>query len=91
MRATLYNSAAKRQTVSLTVNADLFAKVRAAGINASRVAEDALAAALALREAERLRGEMRQDLEAMDAYVEKHGDFAAMMREHYENEADGDR
>ena len=91
MRASLYNTKAKRQTVSLTVNSDLFAKARAAGINASRVAEDALATALAAREAARIRDEIRQDLEAMDAYVEKHGDFAAMMRAHYEAEADGDR
>jgi post-segregation antitoxin (ccd killing protein) len=34
---------AARQTVSLTINSGLFARVKALGINASRVAEQALA------------------------------------------------
>ena len=38
--------------------------------------------------AERIRYEMRQDLEAIDAYVARHGDFAAMAREHYAGRPD---
>jgi post-segregation antitoxin (ccd killing protein) len=85
----LYDRNAKRQTVSLTVNADLFAKVKRAGINASRVAESALAEALAALERERIGAEIRQDLAAADAYAAKHGSFADMVREHYAAEDDG--
>lgn len=49
MRQRLYDPKAKKQTVSLTINADLVAKLKSAGVNASQVAEDALADALAKR------------------------------------------
>jgi post-segregation antitoxin (ccd killing protein) len=83
MRASPYDVDARRRTVSLTLNADLCAKAKAAGINLSRVAEEALANALALRVAERLRAEILRDLAAHDAFVEEHGSFASMVREHY--------
>jgi hypothetical protein len=35
------------------------------------------------RKAEQLRAEIRQDLEAVDAYMAKHGSFAEMVRQHY--------
>jgi hypothetical protein len=38
--SSLFDQNARRRTVSLTVNDDLYAKARAAGINASRVAEE---------------------------------------------------
>ena len=41
-----YDLAARKRTVSLTLNSDLYAKVRAAGMNASRIAEAALVQAL---------------------------------------------
>jgi post-segregation antitoxin (ccd killing protein) len=37
---------APKQTVSLTINSDLIARIKSLGINASRVAETALAAEL---------------------------------------------
>lgn len=71
---------APRQTVSLTINADLFARVKSLGINASRIAEEALA-----RELERLRraqieAEVRGEIAAINAYEEKHGSFSAGLR-----------
>ncbi len=84
----LYDAAARRRTVSLTLNADLCAKAKEAGINLSRVAEAALAQALLLRMTERMRTEIQRDLAAHDAFVEQHGSFARMVREHYA--ADGD-
>ncbi len=83
MRATLYDVDARRRTVSLTLNADLCAKAKAAGINLSRIAEEALANALAGRVAERVKAEIRRDLDAHDAFVREHGSFAGMVREHY--------
>jgi len=83
VRMSLYDAHARKRTVSLTLNADLCAKARDAGINLSKVAEEALAQALSLRMAERLRAEIQRDLAAHDAFVERHGSFAAMVREHY--------
>jgi antitoxin CcdA len=74
---------AAKQTVSLTINSDLYAQAKKLGINASQVAEEALAQQVARRKAEQLRAEIRQDLEAMNAYIDKHGSFAEMVREHY--------
>lgn len=82
-RAATYNLKAPKQTVSLTLNSDLYAQAKGLGINASQVAEEALAAELARRHAERVRAEIRADLEAADAYAAKHGSFADMVREHY--------
>ena len=47
MRNSLYDAGARKRTVSLTLNADLYAKAKGAGINVSKVAEAALAQALA--------------------------------------------
>jgi len=88
MRSTLFDPQARKNTVSLSVNSDLFAKVKRAGINASRIAEEALARALAEHEAERVKAEIRQDLAACDAYTAENGSFAEMVRAHYAPEAD---
>jgi antitoxin CcdA len=83
VREPAYAIDAPKQTVSLTINSDLMARVKAMGINASRVAEEGLA-----QEVERLRraeieAEVRQDLAAIEAYEQKHGNFADHVREHY--------
>jgi post-segregation antitoxin (ccd killing protein) len=74
--------------VSLTINSDLYAQAKQLGINASQVAEDALAAEVARRTAEALRAEIAQDLEAISAYEEKHGSFAEMARDHYRSRSE---
>jgi post-segregation antitoxin (ccd killing protein) len=89
MRGPLYDAGARKRTVSLTLNADLCAKAKDAGINLSRVAEEALANALALRLAKQIKADIQRDLRAHDAFVEAHGSFAEMVREHYAT-ADGD-
>jgi hypothetical protein len=48
-----------------------------------KVAEEALAQALAQRLVEQARADIRQDLAALSAFVEAHGSFAEMVREHY--------
>jgi post-segregation antitoxin (ccd killing protein) len=50
-----HDVAAKKRTVSLTLNSDLYARARAAGMNVSSIAEAALAQAVRAREAEALR------------------------------------
>jgi antitoxin CcdA len=81
MRSPLFDPKAKKRTVTVTLNGDLYAKVKVQGINASQVAEAALAKALALRLTKKVRAEIEQDLAAYNAYVEKHGSPAEMLRE----------
>jgi len=83
-----YDVKAAKQTVSLTINSDLYAQAKKLGINASQVAEEALAQLVARRKAERLKAEIRQDLEAVNSYMAKHGSFAEMVREHYRGDED---
>ena len=83
MRDLPYDPAARKRTVSLTLNADLHAKAKGAGINLSKVAEEALAQALTQHLAEQARADIVQDLKALNAFVETHGSFAEMVREHY--------
>jgi post-segregation antitoxin (ccd killing protein) len=82
MRRPRYDSSAPKQTVSLTVNSDLYAKAKSLGINASRVAEQALAEAYAARADELLKVQIAQELRALDAFAETHGSFPALAREH---------
>ena len=88
MRNPPYDVKAAKQTVSLTINSDLYAQAKKLGINASQVAEEALAQQVARREAERLKAEIRQDLEAVNSYMAKHGSFAEMVRQHYHGDED---
>jgi post-segregation antitoxin (ccd killing protein) len=84
MRDPLYEPKAPKQTVSLSVNSDLYAKAKSVGINASRVAEEALAREYAVRRSEAITAELRQDLAAVDSYAEQHGSFADFVRDHYD-------
>jgi antitoxin CcdA len=79
---------AAKQTVSLTINSDVYAQAKKLGINASQVAEEALIQQVARRKAEQLQAEIRQDLEAANAYMAKHGSFAEMVREHYRDDTE---
>jgi post-segregation antitoxin (ccd killing protein) len=86
MRDPLFDPKATKQTVSITLNSDLYAKAKSIGINASKVAEEALAHEYAQQRSEVLAAELRQDLAAIDRYAEEHGSFADLVREHYERE-----
>ncbi len=73
MSEILFDPAARRGTVSLTINADLLDKAKAAGINASRMAEAGLEQALREHRRAQLRRECVQDLRTWEDYVDKHG------------------
>jgi antitoxin CcdA len=88
VRTELYDRKAAKQTVSLTLNSDLYAQAKRLGINASQVAEEALAQEVARHRAEQLKAEIRRDIQALDAYEAKHGSFADMVREHYQSADD---
>ncbi len=82
MRKPPFDPSAKKRTVSLTLNADLYVKAKAEGINASHVAEEALAQALKARLLEKMRAEIGKDMAAYNAYIEKHGSPAEMLRDY---------
>ena len=82
----LFDPKAAKQTVSITLNSDLYAKAKSVGINASKVAEQALAAEYSERRREALRAEVQKDLAAAERYAEQHGSFADLVREHYERD-----
>ncbi len=84
MRDTPYALKAPKQTVSVTVNSDLYVKAKQAGINVSQVAEQAVADAYSKKLAEVVAAEIRQDLAALDEYAARHGDFAELARTHYD-------
>lgn len=79
----MYDPSARKRTVSLTLNADLYVQARKAGINLSQVAEEAIAQALAQRLAKQAAAEIREDLDAYNKFVAEHGSFAEMAREYY--------
>jgi len=82
VRDPLFEPKAAKQTVSITLNSDLYAKAKSLGINTSRVAEEALAQEYAQRRSEALIAELRQDLAAVESYAAQHGSFADLVREH---------
>jgi len=86
MRDPLFEPKAVKQTVSITVNSDLYAKAKSLGINASKVAEEALATKYAELHSAALIAELRQGLAAVQSYADQHGSFAELVREHYERE-----
>ncbi len=86
MRDPLFDPKAAKQTVSITLNSDLYAKAKSLGINTSRVAEEALATKYDELRSEALIAELRHGLAAVESYADQHGSFQELMREHYERD-----
>jgi antitoxin CcdA len=86
MRNPLFEPKAPKQTVSITLNSDLYAKAKSMGINASKVAEEALAHEYSVRLREALRAEIRDELAALERYEAEHGSFPELVRAHYERD-----
>jgi antitoxin CcdA len=84
MRNEPFDRAAKKRTVSVTLNSDLFAKAKAAGLNVSRIAEQALAHALGEAERALIKEEIRQEMEVYNAFIAEHGSPAELARAHYD-------
>lgn len=82
MRKPLYDPAALRKTVSVTVNGDLVARAKAEKLNISRIAEDALAAALLAKRRETLKEEARRDMDAYNDYIERYGSPTQALRDY---------
>ena len=86
MKNPLFEPKAPKQTVSITLNSDLYAKAKSMGINASKVAEEALAQEYSARLREALRAEIRDELAALGRYEAEHGSFPDLARTHYERD-----
>ncbi len=86
MRTPDYDTSAPKQTVSLTLNSDLYARAKQLGLNASRIAEQALADAYARERAAQIEAEVRNELQAVAAYEERNGSFADLVRARYESD-----
>jgi post-segregation antitoxin (ccd killing protein) len=56
------------------------------GINASKVAEEALAQEYSARLRDALRAEIRDELAALERYEAQHGSFPELVRAHYERD-----
>lgn len=78
-----YDKSAKKRTVSLTINSDLYEKAKAAGLNASQIAEEAIAMSYVTHAKAKLIEEIRKEGEAYDAFVAKYGSPAELARQHY--------
>ena len=86
MRNPLFEPKAPKQTVSITLNSDLYAKAKSLGINASKVAEEALADEYSARLSAALRAEIREELAALERYEAQHGSYPELVRAHYERD-----
>lgn len=84
VRRPLYDTKASKQTVSLTINGELYARAKKLELNVSQIAEQALAEAVQHLDAEQVKADIRDDLAAIAAYEQKHGSFVEMMREYLE-------
>jgi post-segregation antitoxin (ccd killing protein) len=86
VRDPIFEPKAPKQTVSITLNSDLYAKAKSLGINTSKVAEEALAHEYSARRSEALRAEIRDELAALERYEAQHGSFPDLVRAHYERD-----
>lgn len=86
MRKPLFEPKAAKQTVSITLNSDLYAKAKSMGINTSKVAEEALAQEYSAGLREALRAEIREEMAALERYEAQHGSFPDLVRAHYERD-----
>jgi post-segregation antitoxin (ccd killing protein) len=82
MRTPAFDRSAAKKTISLSVNSDLVAKAKAAGLNISAVAEEALVCALTKSVREELAADIRRDMEIYNDFVDRHGSPAQALRDY---------
>jgi post-segregation antitoxin (ccd killing protein) len=81
MRMQPHDTPAAKRSVNLTLNGDLVTRARAAGLNLSRLAEEAVAAALARIAHEKLEAEIAQACQVHDHYLAEYGSLGDAVRE----------
>jgi antitoxin CcdA len=80
MRMAIYDAAAAKRPVNLTLNGDLVARARAEGLNLSALAEEAVATALARRAREKLAADIAQGCRAHERYLAEYGSLGDAVR-----------
>ncbi len=86
----VYDHRAKRRTVSLTINADLMAKAKQFGLNASRIVEEALASAVEAKARQKTLDDIAADMAFLNGAVEMAGSFSEQMQQFYAERADAE-
>jgi antitoxin CcdA len=81
MRVNGYDTTAAKRPVNLTLNGDLVAQARAAGLNLSALAEEAVAAALARVAREKLAADIAQACRVHEQYLVDYGSLGEAVRE----------
>ena len=76
-----YDTTAAKRPVNLTLNGDLVAQARAAGLNLSALAEEAVAAALARVAREKLAADIAQACRVHEQYLVDYGSLGEAVRE----------
>ncbi len=82
----LYDTTAPNRPVNLTLNADLVAQAREAGLNMSALAEEAVAAALDRIARAKLAADIRQACRVHEAYLAEYGSLGEAAREELDAE-----
>ncbi|HTB47360.1 MAG TPA: type II toxin-antitoxin system CcdA family antitoxin [Acetobacteraceae bacterium] len=75
-----YDTTAAKRPVNLTLNSDLLAKARVAGLNLSALAEEAVAAALARVAREKLAADIAQACRVHEQYLADYGSLGEAVR-----------
>ncbi len=80
MRMSRYPATAAKRPVNLTLNSDLVAQARAAGLNLSALAEAAVAAALDRIAQAKVAADIGQACRVHDAYLAEYGSLGEAVR-----------
>jgi antitoxin CcdA len=80
MHMQLYDKHAAKRPVNVSLNSDLVARARAAGLNVSALAEDALAAALDRIAREKFNAEIARGCRAHEQYLAEYGSLGDAIR-----------
>jgi antitoxin CcdA len=86
MRVSLYDTMATKRPVNVTLNSDLVAQARAAGLNLSALAEEAVAAALDRITRAKLAAEIAQACRIHEVYLAEYGSLGESVREELDAE-----
>ncbi|HBK05656.1 MAG TPA: hypothetical protein DDZ81_07295 [Acetobacteraceae bacterium] len=76
----LHRTKAAKRFVNLTLSDDLWTRARAAGLNLSALAEEAVSAALARREREMVQAEIAQACAVHAHYLAEYGSLGEALR-----------
>ena len=86
MRVNSYDTKAAKRSVNLTLNGDLVAQARVAGLKLSALAEEAVAAALARVAREKFAADIAQACRVHEQYLADYGSLGEAVRKDFYGE-----